>query len=101
MEIIIIKDATPADLARAIAGDPAVLASDAVANTPDRVLTVEQVGEMLQVTRSTVYDRAIDLGGFHLGSGTRGVLRFTESGVRAYMEKRKAALRDHTGDEVG
>ena len=55
------------------------------ARPPARLLTVEQVAEMLQVRREWVYEHADELGALRLGGGARGRLRFDAEQVRARL----------------
>ena len=52
------------------------------------VLTVDQVAEALQVSRWFVYDHRQELGGFQLGKGSRGRLRFLRERVEDYLLER-------------
>jgi len=49
-----------------------------------KLLTTQNVAEMLQIHPRTVYDHAADFGGFY-PAGLR-VLRFREDVINAYME---------------
>ncbi|ADB50185.1 hypothetical protein [Conexibacter woesei] len=52
------------------------------ARPPARLLTVEQVAEMLQVRSEWVYQHADELGALRLGDGSKGRLRFDAELVR-------------------
>ena len=44
--------------------------------TPTRLVTAEELGRRLGMSRSTVYERADELGAIRIGSGPRARLRF-------------------------
>lgn len=56
------------------------------AATPDRLLTAKQVAEIVSTSERWVYDHAELLGGKRL---TRRCVRFPESGVRRYLDRRR------------
>jgi hypothetical protein len=61
------------------------------ARPPARLLTVEQLAEMLQVRREWVYEHADELGALRLGGGARGRLRFDAERVRERLDGRLGA----------
>jgi predicted DNA-binding transcriptional regulator AlpA len=52
------------------------------------VLTVEQVAELLQVSRWWVYDHGAELGRVKLGDGPRAPVRFLRERVADYLARR-------------
>ncbi|MDO8209272.1 helix-turn-helix domain-containing protein [Conexibacter sp. CPCC 206217] len=80
------RAASDPELAEAIAQRVAEL----VAARPPRLLTVEQVAEMLQVKPEWVYEHAGELGALRLGGGARGRLRFELEQVRERLRAQAA-----------
>ncbi|MDW5597639.1 hypothetical protein VSS74_25030, partial [Conexibacter stalactiti] len=79
--------AADGELAEAIARRVAELVAARVA---PRLLTVEQVAEMLQVRSEWVYEHADELGALRLGGGRRGRLRFDAEQMRERLRARPA-----------
>ncbi|HST41385.1 MAG TPA: hypothetical protein VLK58_17850 [Conexibacter sp.] len=77
-----------AELAEAIAHRVAELVAARVA---PRLMTVEQVAEMLQVRSEWVYEHADELGALRLGGGRRGRLRFDAEQLRERLRAQPAA----------
>ncbi len=64
-------------------------------NQRDRLLTVEQVGELLNVPRSWVYERTRRRGLERLPHLKLGkYLRFEEGAVREFLERQRVSVRN-------
>jgi predicted site-specific integrase-resolvase len=67
------------------------------ASGPERLLTVDEVGELLQLSPQFVRDHAREIGGIRLGGSSRkaGRLRFSPERVKQYIEKSEREYARH------